>query len=201
MAAPNTVVFYDQENYKGNKDVFKVGDLRHIPTGGPLNKKWHSIQMGAGASLLTWNHTNGTGAVEWTASKPSLDGTDNYECFSVLETDATFIIGVKFEDSTGPPDGQYSLLVKAVDIGDVTLLSNEDDNFNPVGTMPTTGAIVTTAIYVRDLKTGVYIAQGSIYFGLEGNKVVIKDETNWPTQLRHDQDGDSNFIITLVSTS
>lgn len=195
----NTVEFYTQEGYGGSKDVFKVGDLRHIPTGGALNKKWNSIKMGNSASLLTWNHYNGTGAVEWMASKDNLVGTDNYQCFSVLET-STLIIGVKFKDTTGAPNGQYSLLVKCADIGDVTLLSNEDDNYNPVGTMPTDGAIVTTAIYVRDLKSGVYIAQGSIYFGLESNTVVIKDETNWPPQLTHQQDGESNFIITLVST-
>ena len=112
------------------------GSCRKLAILGALNKKWNSIKMGNSASLLTWNHYNGTGAVEWMASKDNLVGTDNYQCFSVLET-STLIIGVKFKDTTGAPNGQYSLLVKCADIGDVTLLSNEDDNYNPVGTSRT----------------------------------------------------------------
>jgi hypothetical protein len=71
-----------------------------------------------------------------------------------------------------------------------------------VGTMPWEGSTVTTAVYVRNLKTGAYVATGSIYFALDPQeqKVVIKSEDNWPKQLEHSQSGASDFIITLKST-
>lgn len=198
MTAPGNVELFTEENFKGEATAFPVGTMKHIITGGPLNKKFHSLRLGDGTKFLTWNHSDGYDTVEW-PTKPSLEGTDYYECFSVLKGD-THIIGVKFKDATGGSTGQYSLIVKCADLGTVTLQSNKDDKFSPVGSMPLDGHLVTTAIYVRDMKTGVYIATGSIYFALdEKQNVKIDDETGFPPQLKHEQEGASNFVITLIS--
>ncbi|KAK2616519.1 hypothetical protein QQS21_000562 [Conoideocrella luteorostrata] len=201
MAPAESVDFYSEENYKGNKTSCKVGEVQHLV----LNTKYKSFQMGIGGGLLVWAENHPVPIVKWKESKGSFVGVEKqYECFEVLSTGdkPTFVIGVKFKDTTGAPTGQYQLLLKCANIGDVKLLSNELDKFSPVGTMPWGGSIVTTAIYVRDLKTGIYVAEGSIYFALDAQarKVVIKDETDFPKQLEHSQSGASDFTITLKST-
>ncbi len=193
--------FYAQENFDGSADSFQVGTVKHLV----LNTKYKSIRMGQNAGLLVWAENHPVPTVKWTEDKASFKGDEKlYECFQVLATGPkpTFIIGVRFKDTTGAAPGRYLLTVKAADIGNVELHSNKIDTFSPVGTMPFDGKDVTTAIYVRDTQTGIYVAQGSIYFGLnkaEG-KVEIKDDTGFPKQLKHAQSGLSDFDITLVST-
>ncbi|KID81950.1 Calcium-dependent cell adhesion molecule [Metarhizium guizhouense ARSEF 977] len=201
MASAETVDFYSEENYKGTKTSCTVGQVQHLV----LNTQYHSFQMGIGGGLLVWAENNPVPTVQWHSSKSSFLGEEKkYECFEVLATGEkpTFVIGVKFKDATKAPDGQYQLLVKCANLGEVKLLSNKLDKFTPVGTMPWEGSTVTTAVYVRNLKTGAYVATGSIYFALDPQeqKVVIKSEDNWPKQLEHSQSGASDFIITLKST-
>lgn len=161
--------------------------------------------MGKDAGLLVWAENHPVPTVKWTTDKASFQGDEKlYECFQVLAIGSkpTFIISIRFKDTTGAAPGLYLLTVKAADIGNVNLKSNEDDKFAPVGTMPFDGKEVTTAIYVRDTVSGVYVATGSIFFGKNqaAGKVEIKDDTDFPKQLKREQSDSSDFTITLVST-
>lgn len=193
--------FFPQENFDGSADSFEVGTVKHLV----LNTKYKSIRMGKDAGLLVWAENHPVPTVKWTTDKASFQGDEKlYECFQVLAIGSkpTFIIGIRFKDTTGAAPGRYLLTVKAADIGNVNLKSNEDDKFAPVGTMPFDGKEVTTAIYVRDTVSGVYVATGSIFFGKNqaAGKVEIKDDTDFPKQLKHEQSDSSDFTITLIST-
>lgn len=77
------------------------------------------------------------------------------------------------------------------------------DKYVIAGTVPRDGTLVTTALYVRDKKSGGYVATGSIYFKWDNDKqkVVVLDQEGWPKkQLKVQDDGNNNFTITLIST-
>lgn len=197
MASPKTVSFYPEENYGGIVATSELNKVEHQA----LRSKYNSYKLGSGTKLLVWNHSNYYDQEEWTSDKSSIPSSSTKQCYQVLEG-TTSVIGFRFKDTTGAEAKSYSLTLNASDIGQIVLLSNESDQFAIAGTMPQNGPPVTTAVYVRDMKTGVYIAQGSVYFQWDGaaGKVVIADQTNWPKQLEHKEEGDSNFTITLIST-
>lgn len=88
----------------------------------------------------------------------------------------------------------------AHDVGSVILYSNDGDEYRLVGMMPQDGPPVTTAMYIRDEKSGSYLSVGSVFFqwdpSTEGVKIVEND--NWPKQLKEEQKGPSSFLITLI---
>lgn len=197
MAAANTVDFFPEENYGGVAASSELSKVEHLV----LNSKYFSYELGSGTKLLVWNHSNYYDQEEWTSSKPSIPSTSTKQCYQVLKG-TTSVIGFRFKDITSAEPGSYSLTLNVANIGQVVLLSDESDQFAIAGTMPHDGPPVTTAVYVRDMKTGIYIAQGSVYFEWDSSqeKVVIADQTNWPKQLEHEEEGDNNFTITLIST-
>jgi hypothetical protein len=191
---------FPEENFGGTPDKFEDGTVKHLV----LNTKYKSVKRGQDLGLLVWSEAHNLEIWRWNNDMASFQGTQKlYESFQVFNTGPkpTFIISVRFKDATGAAPGRYLLTVKAADIGNVDLHSNKVDTFSPIGTMPFDGKDVTTAIYVRDTQTGIYVAQGSIYFGKIKweNNVEIRDDTGFPKQLRHERSGISDFDITLVS--
>jgi hypothetical protein len=67
--------------------------------------------------------------------------------------------------------------------------------------MPVRGPSVTTAIYVRDEQTGVYLATGSVFFqwNEQAQQVDIVSQENFPAQLKYERQDANRFIITLIS--
>lgn len=159
---PTAVNFYIKKDFGGEAYPYKVGDDVALPSG--LNDKFLSVNVGIAAKVLAWRDYGKKGPHrEWTGANPDISDIEGLSCFMVVEGD-THVIAFLFKDATGGADRQYSLEVKAKDVGDVTMYSNDGDQYHVVGLMPSGGQPVTTAIYVRDENPGVYIANGSVYF-------------------------------------
>ena len=198
MVAADTVEFYAKANYDSLVRTAKLNEVEHQK----LGTSYLSGKLGDGTKLLVWNHRDYSDKKEFPSDQPNFPNDEHVQCYQVLKG-TTSVVSVRFKDATGGEKGQYSLLLKLAQIGDVTLLSNESDKYAIAGTVPRDGTLVTTALYVRDLKTGEYVAIGSIYFKWDNDKqkVVVLDQEGWPQkQLKHEDDGNNNFTITLIST-
>jgi len=198
---PSQSQFYESVSFGGAPRIYSVGDDVNLYPGF-FNDKFKSVIVGPGAKVLAWQHANSTGHYAvLTGNNPDITSIGGLSRFKVLAND-TRVIAFKFKDATGGEAKRYSLKVNAADVGEQLLYSNEDDEFKLVGTMPVSGPPVTTAIYLRDEQTGVYLATGSVYFQWnEGTKQVdIVSQENFPAQLKHEREDASRFIITLTST-
>lgn len=159
---PTAVIFYTEKNFGGDAHPYKVGDDVSLPS--DLNDKFLSVNVGVAAKVLAWRDYNKQGPYrEWTGPNPDISDIEGLSCFVVVDGD-TRAIAFLFKDATGGADRQYSLTVNAADVGEVKIYSNDGDDYRVVGLMPSGGPPVTTAIYVRDEKSGGYIATGSVFF-------------------------------------
>ncbi|KAK3952313.1 membrane binding-domain-containing protein [Pseudoneurospora amorphoporcata] len=195
---PTTVVFYQKKDFEGTGDTYAVGQDVSVP--GSLNDKYLSVAVGASAKVIAWQHYNESGIYrEWAESQADISDIGGLSRFTVVDND-TRAISFLFKDATGGADKQYSLKVDARDVGTVTLYSNSGDQYGLVGILPAGGPPVTTAIYVRDEKSGVYVAIGSVFFqwNEETKEVDVVENDNWPEQLTQKRTGGSSFEITLV---
>lgn len=159
---PTAVNFYTKKDFGGDAHSYKVGDDVSLPS--DLNDKFLSVNVGIAAKVLAWRDYNKQGPYrEWTGPNPDITDIEGLSCFMVVKGD-TRVIAFLFKDATGGADRQYSLTVKAADVGELKIFSNDGDEYRVAGLMPAGGQEVTTAIYVRDEHSGVYIAEGSVYF-------------------------------------
>ncbi|KAK7749066.1 hypothetical protein SLS62_008461 [Diatrype stigma] len=167
-----------------------------------------------------------TGATTSLASGSGTSSAAALTRFRVVDDD-THAIALRFvaaadadaDAEVGEP--RYSLKVESADVGEKLLLSEEVDNnnssskisgaekFQLVGTIREDGAPVTTAVYVRDEKTGAYLAAGTVNFKWsaaggdgdgDGQVDVVEDDDNFPKQLAIERAGPSRFVVTLVSS-
>lgn len=160
--SPTAVNFYIEKDFGGDAYPYKVGDDVRLPP--ELNDKFLSVNVGIAAKVLAWrDYDKGGPYREWTGANPDITDIEGLSRFIVVDGN-TRAIAFLFKDDTGGADRQYSLTVKAADVGDVIIYSNNGDDYSLVGLMPPDGPPVTTAIYVRDENSGVYIATGSVYF-------------------------------------
>ncbi|RYP49407.1 hypothetical protein DL768_004880 [Monosporascus sp. mg162] len=202
MAPPvdaTAVNFYSKKDFGGDKYPYTIGDDIEVPT--DLIDQFLSVNVGTAAKVIAWQHYNSTGIYkEWTGENPDITGIGGLSRFKVVEND-TRAISFIFKDTTGGAEKQYSLKVKAADVGEILIYSNDGDAYHLVGIMPSGGPPVTTAIYVRDEKSGVYIATGSVFFQWNSGsgEVDIVESDNWPPQLEWERSGHSSFIVTLVN--
>ncbi|KAF7590611.1 hypothetical protein BBP40_002606 [Aspergillus hancockii] len=199
MVGPDTVDFYAKPNYEDLVKSAKLGEVEHQK----LGTSYISSRLGDGTKLLVWNHRDYTEQKQWTSDQSSIPQSSSVQCYQLFK-DTTSVIGFRFKDATGGGKKSISLQLNLVQIGNVKVLSDESDKYAIAGTMPRDRPPVTTAVYVRNEKTGVYIATRSIYFqwDKQNQKVVIKGQEGWPNKpLQHHDDGNNNFTITLISTS
>lgn len=161
--APTAVNFYTAKDFGGSTYPYKVGD--DVSLDKDLNDKFLSVNVGLAAKVLAWRDYNKGGPYEeWSGGpRPDITSIGGLSQFMVIDAD-TRAIAFLFRDATGGADRQYSLKVDAHDVGEVTMFSNDGDEHRLAGLMPAGGPPVTTAIYVRDEKSGVYIATRSVFF-------------------------------------
>ncbi|KAK3391347.1 membrane binding-domain-containing protein [Sordaria brevicollis] len=196
---PNSAVFYQQKDFSGPGDSYPISP-ESVSVPGSLNDKYLSVAVGASAKVIAWQHYNEMGHYrEWTDSQPDISDIEGLSRFRVVDDD-TRAISFIFKDSTGGESKRYSLKVDARDVGAVTLYSNDGDEYALVGILPAGGPPVTTAVYVRDEKSGGYIAVGSVYFQWNEStgEVDVVENDNWPKQLDAKRTGKSAFEVTLV---
>ncbi|KAI1399460.1 abundant perithecial protein [Hypoxylon fuscum] len=191
-------VFYAKTNYEGHSTPYKIGEVEDFYPE-TLNDKFGSAVVGVEAAVLVVPGREKIGQyVTMTGDNPSLGAAGELSRFVVIKEHNTRAIEFKFTDATGGKFHQYSLKVNAADVGSPILYSG-DDYFKLVGLIQ--DKEVTTAIYVRDESSGVYVASGSVYFkyNKEKEEVDIVSEEDWPKQLKHERAASNKFIITLVS--
>lgn len=221
--ADNVANFYTKTSFGGDESSYKIGD--DVKLDGSLNDKFHSVNIGSAAKVVAWQHIDSTGNYrEWHAANPDISDIGGLSRFIVVNED-TRAIAFLFKDATGGKDRQYSLKVDAADVGTVTMYSNDGEDYRLVGIIPAGGPPVTTAIYVRDEHSGVYIAIGSVFFQwnskiggkfvyvpspksvsfsactrltFPSSEVDIVENENWPKQLKVERSDASRFIVTLV---
>ncbi|KAI0548630.1 membrane binding-domain-containing protein [Xylaria curta] len=168
--------FYEKVNYEGERTTYRIYET-HDFSPKKIVELYQSVKVGTGVKVLCWN-------------EPDIDG--NY-----ADVRGSF----KFVDKTSNNSGDYSLTVKLHNSDQRIILSNEGDYYKIAGKFRASDGEATTAISVRNVHTGVYLATGSIYFKWNSDigSVDIASEDDWPKQLEHQQDGPTKFTITLVS--
>lgn len=223
------VHFYTSEDHNGSKHGYKVGDDVNLWPGA-LHDKFHSLVVGSDAKVLAWQHSNASGAfAELTGDVASLAPfVGGLSRFKVVDDDVR-AIAFRFVDGTstttttttkgGKEPKQYSLKVDAADVDEKILFSegsgaaaavdvdvdvdagDDGGDFQLVGILREDGPPVTTAVYVRDEKTGAYVAVGSVYFqwNAQDKQVDVVEDDNFPKQLSIERAGVSTFVVTLVS--
>ena len=203
---PTTAVFFQKKEFSGPGDIYTIGQDLSLP--GALNDKYLSVAIGTSAKVIAWQHYNESGHyAEWTSSQSDISAIGGLSRFRVVD-DSTRVISFLFKDGTGGEARQYSLKVDARDVGSVVLFSGAGlggeegkEEYAMVGVMPEGGPPVTTAVYVRDEKSGVYVAVGSVFFqwNEQRKEVDVVENENWPKQLVAKRTGSSRFEVTLVS--
>lgn len=197
MVSANIIDFYGKPNYENPVKESKLSEVEHQK----LGTSYLSCKLGDGTKLLVWDHSNYYENKEITQDQSNFPVDKKVQCYEVLKG-TTSVVGVRFKDATGGEKKQYSLQLKLAQIGDVIIWSDESDQHALAGTVPRDGTKVTTALYVRDKKSGEYPVIGSIYYQYDSSKekVVILDQEGWPrTQLKQVEDSPNNFTITLTS--
>lgn len=204
MVAPpvsaGEAVFYTQNDYKGDKHPYRIGDDINLYPGN-LNDKFRSSVVAWDTKVLAWQHANSSGHYkELEGEVPSLSDLGGLSRFKVITND-TRIIAFKFTDKTGGTPKQYSLKLNAADVGEKILYSDEDNEFKLVGVIGESGPPVTTAIYIRNEHNGQYLDAGSVFFqwNKDLKQVDIVSSENFPKQLESERAGPSKFLMTLVS--
>ncbi|KAE8391435.1 membrane binding-domain-containing protein [Aspergillus alliaceus] len=196
MVAADTVEFYAKTNYEELKKTARLSELEHTV----LGTSYRSCRLGDGTKLFVWNHTQPSTNAEWVKDQPDIPASGPMQCYQVLKGD-TSVARVKFEDDTGGNPGDFTLILKLANIGDVNIPS-KDGKYAPAGVVPRDDSLVTTAVYVRK-RNGEYPVTGSLYFqwNKSTQKVEILEKDNWPKdKLKHQADSANNFTITLIST-
>ncbi|KAL2131686.1 hypothetical protein VTI74DRAFT_4729 [Chaetomium olivicolor] len=204
---PTAAVFYASPDLTGTATPYAIGADISLPTS--LNDKFQSVNVGASAKVIAWQHYDESGIYqEWAAGEhPDISSIGGLSRFKVVEGN-TRAVAFAFKDATGGKKRQYSLKVEARDVGTVTLYSGEEGEgegteYRLVGIMPEGGPPVTTALYVRDESSGAYVALGSVYFqwSEKEDRVEIVENENWPAQLKQERTGASTFVLTLVDST
>lgn len=177
MVAANTVDFYPKPNYGGNVKTAKLEEVEHLA----LGTSYRSFHLGDGTKLSVWNHSDPYKHDQWAEDQSDIPESGPMQCYEVIQG-TTSVVRIRFKDATGGKPKDFSLLLKLAKIGDITLYSDESDQYAIAGTVPRDGSLVTTGIYVRNESSKVYVCTGSAYFKWdnEKQKVVIVDEENWP---------------------
>ncbi|MFI5775879.1 beta/gamma crystallin domain-containing protein [Nocardia sp. NPDC051570] len=191
--------FYQNVDYAGGPHSYKLGTQEALP--GDLNDRFRSVRIGELVKVLAWQHYGQSGRYgEWEADTPDITDIGGLSTFRVVEK-TTLAIAVRLQDDTGAEPGRYSLKVVSYEVGEITTHSG-DPEYSLVGFMPADGPPVTTAIYVRDERTGEYMAIGSVYFtwNHETKAVDIADETHFPENMTHERAGSNRFTFHLSAT-
>jgi hypothetical protein len=193
------VTFYTRPNYTGDAHTYAVGTDENLHPG-ELNDRFKSVKVGRKAKVLAWQHSNQSGKYrEWDLDQPDISDIGGLTRFKVVES-TTLPIAVRLQDLTGAPAGRYSLKAASYDVGD-TIVRSGDAEYGLVGVMPEDGPPVTTAIYVRDEHSGVYVAVGAIYFvwNSDTKSIDVADASNVPENLDYSRDGRNQFTFKLTA--
>lgn len=199
MVAANTVDFYPKPNHGGDPKTSQLGEVEHLV----LGTNFRSFHLGDGTKLSVWNHSDPYKEDQWIKDQSDIPDSSIMQCYQVIRSTSR-VVRIRFKDATGGKPKDFSLKLKLAKIGDFTIYSNESDHYAIAGIVPADGSLVTTGVYVRNEHTGVYVCTGAVYFQWDEKKqkVVIVDGDNWPgKQLTHQDDGNNNFTITLISTT
>ncbi|KAI0450156.1 membrane binding-domain-containing protein [Xylaria acuta] len=191
--------FYEKLDYGGKYHTYNIYEAADFKPK-TIVDLYQSAKVGTAVKVLCWNEPDTDGRYTYVRGKqPDLKGL-GFNSLSVDDVD-THVISFKFVDKTGGNPGDYSLTVRIHDSDERILYSNEGDVYKIAGKITASKGVATTAVAVRNVRTGVYIANGSIYLKWDDQegKAEIVSEEDWPKQLEHKQDGPSRFLITLAS--
>lgn len=189
----------------GPGDAYFQGDNIDFCSGSdPLNDEYHSLIVANGTRVNCWQHCNGTGQFRTYTDGPHDDISDigGLSKFQVLPMESSYAIGLKLTDGTGlgHPPGFYEMTFVAHDIGDAGVPSGAEDYVY----LPSSSseAVLTCAIYVRNLQSGVYVATGSVYLQWDHETGIISiddQEETFPSNMSVTQDDNTHFTFTLNS--
>ncbi|KAH8160633.1 hypothetical protein CIB48_g7612 [Xylaria polymorpha] len=201
-APEHSAEFFDMANFEGRNHLYSLNAVNHL-----YPKKivdvYHSLSTGLGTKVHCWHHLDSIGRhAELEGDYATLAAAGDLTCFSV-DKDDTQVIQFNFVDKTGGKPKDYSLTLDLHGIGRKILYSNDGSDYKLAGKISPSSGPVTTAVFLRNEKTGVYLSTGSIYFvwNAEKKEVDIDSEKFWPKQLKHERQGPTQFLITLVSNT
>lgn len=195
---PDQIAFFRTNDLQGEPTYYKVGD--DVALHGELNDKYKSVEVGETAKVRCYQHINGSGLThEYQPGRhQNIDAQiSGLSKFQVLALDTRFAVGIKLHDKTGGEPGDYRMEFKAAAIGEVEVLSGQDE----YAFLPASGDSneITCAIFVFDRDHGT-VALGTVYFQWNAHSheihITSYDET-FPANMSYHKDDQTRITFYL----
>jgi len=204
MAKTTDVAFYREKNFGGSPEYYQLGDDVTFHYGDHFNDKYLSLKVINPVKILCYQHSDGSGIFKsyTQGNYASIEEINGLSKFQIVGIDTHFAVSMRLIDQTGGEPHQFLMTFNAHNIGDAEFYSGKD-SYTP---LPVTenNDLVTCAIYIRDMTTGEYIANGSMYFQYNATHGIIEvttPEETFPPNLKVIRIDNTKFDFILINRS
>ncbi|WP_192016750.1 beta/gamma crystallin domain-containing protein [Photobacterium arenosum] len=202
MVKTTDVAFYREKNFGGSPDYYQLGDDITFHFGDDYNDKYLSLKVINPVKVHCYQHTDGSGIFKsYThGDYASIEEMHGLSKFQIVNIDTHFAVSMRLIDETGGEPRQFLMTFNAHNIGDAEFWSGEETYTS----LPVTESseLITCAIYIRNIATGEYIANGSMYFHYNTTHGIIDVVTpgeTFPPNLKITRVDSTKFDFTLVA--
>ncbi|QUJ68985.1 hypothetical protein KDD30_07965 [Photobacterium sp. GJ3] len=202
MKKTTDVAFYREKNFGGSPEYYGLGDDVTFHYGDNFNDKYRSLKVINPVKINCYQHSDGSGIFKTYTQGDYADlaEIDGLSKFQILEIDTYFSISMRLIDQSGGEPRQFLMTFNAHNIGQAEFWSGNND----YTALPVTdnSDLVTCAIYIRDMSSGEYISNGSMYFQYNPQHGMIEIVTNsetFPSNLKVQRIDNTKFDFTLLS--
>ncbi|MCM0147001.1 beta/gamma crystallin domain-containing protein [Photobacterium galatheae] len=196
------LAFYREKNFGGTPEYYSLGDDVTFHNGDNFNDKYLSLKVINPVKVNCYQHSDGSGIFHsyTLGDYASIEEMGGLSKFQIIEIDTHFAISMRLIDETGGEPRQFMMTFNAHNIGDAQIWSGDQE----YSLLPVTenDDLVTCAIYIRDMTTGEYIANGSMYFQYNTNNGIVEIVTppeTFPPNLTVKRIDNTKFDFTLTS--
>lgn len=193
--------FYLEHDFGGTSHDWGAPSDVTFYSGDEYNDKFLSLIVGPNLKVQCHQHSDGSGRyIEYKEGRyPNMgDDIGGLSQFQVLQDSTTFGIGIALKSNIeNSQPGDYSLDLKAYEIGEVLVLSDEERKVLPSTSVENE---ITCSLYIRDTHSYVYVATGSVYFKWDpesGIVDLVEADSAIPSNVSYVRDSATSFTFTL----
>lgn len=204
MAKTRDVAFYREKNFGGSPEYYQLGDDITFHFGDAFNDKYLSLKVVNAVKINCYQHSDGSGIFKsyTQGDYASIEEINGLSKFQVVDIDTHFAVSMRLIDATDGEPRQFLMTFNAHNIGNTEFWSGD----MVYKSLPVTenNDLVTCAIYIRDMSSGEYVVNGSMYFKYNANNGIIEiitPEETFPPNLKVIQIDNTKFNFTLIQRS
>ena len=196
--------FYSDINYTGESSFYEENN--DIISMAELNDQFNSVVVNPLSKVLAF-HNNVISENKYTvyeSSNSDLNEMEGVSGFKVIPKQSE-LVTIRFRDWTGS-DKRYCLYsnVYANESSASNVIAcNDDPSFQAVGHIVDPGQKIISAIRVRDMETGLFINNGSIYYTKNNNDITVTEAgntmVNIPGNMTYRVLGNNRVDLILIS--